>query len=415
VGSGLVLFIASFLFRFFYIVVFLEPEQYVKNLGLQSDYRALGFLSGNGVYHAQAWSSFYLFDAFVYKILAAFKIFPVFGGDGLLDQRVWAVVLVNIFFGSLSVLFFYRLSQKILSKKASFAASLFLSAYYPLVYLNSLNVPESLFSFLIIAALLILSEKKPADKKYFILGAILGFSYAVKPIIFCFVVLTVLYIFFSDRQKTAGIKKSVLMLFSFAIVVVSISGINYRVGNPKIFGVESNKAVNFAMAQCEIKKAKYAKNKDTFWFSPPAFWGSEKPEKTFDQPFSNELYYYQIGLNCIQKNPWQILRNFQHVANVFDSVFYPEFPNSYQHYVLLAFSKSLNIIFFLFFLIYPFWENDGEKRRIYKLHLLLLLGLFASVYIASPGEERYLVPFFFALLLFGTAGGLKFKEKMASV
>jgi len=51
-------------------------------------------------------------------------------------------------------------------------------------------------------------------------------------------------------------------------------------------------------------------------------------------------------------------------------------------------------------------ERPRQALRTYWLLAGLLASMLLAVYAANPGEERYLVPYFFALVLYGVPGVL---------
>lgn len=179
----------------------------------------------------------------------------------------------------------------------------------------------------------------------------------------------------------------------------------------RLSSIGENGGVNFAIAQCELKKISYSTaDGDAFWFSPPVFWGSRKPEVKTNIPFSNQNYYYRMGWECLKKGSGNFERNLSHVKNVFASFFYPDFENSFWHKNLFMFWKTIGAGLSITLLIFPFVKMNQPQSRTRSLLILLFLSLLAAVFWENPGEERYLVPYFFILLISGivvTTEGLR--------
>lgn len=400
-SAELLLFFLTFSLRLSYIFIFFAPAKYLRFLPAQSNLRAIDLLNGKPVFFPDAWSSYYLIVALFYKF---FKFI------GLYEKKEMAIVTLNVFLGSLAVCFFYRLAKKIVSSRVAFIASLIMAVYYPLLYLNSLNLSENVFVFTLIASLYFLVTSKTFFANV-LSGLLLGISIICRPLLFSFFPFLLIWIL-SDSEKLSKRTLRFLTIATFALfIILGSSLLNFKVGRQKYFSLATNGGVNFALAQCEFKKLSYKYKNETFYFTPPALWQSKNRQVATNVPFYNQLYYYRMGLECLKKNPEQLLQNTLHIKNLFSSLFYPSFANIPNHQINLLFWKIVSLIFLLLFIAYPYLENNRQKSRLYELFLGLIFSLFLSVYFLNMGEERYLAPYFFALNLFAVAAICKLLDR----
>ncbi|MFH1979206.1 MAG: hypothetical protein ABII97_02395, partial [Patescibacteria group bacterium] len=73
---------------------------------------------------------------------------------------------------------------------------------------------------------------------------------------------------------------------------------------------------------------------------------------------------------------------------------------------LLEFWRILSFpLLIVLFFLFPFLHKKGRKE--WLLGLLLLFSLWGSLYFSQPGEERYLIPYHFVLLVWGIPSAIK--------
>jgi len=380
-----ILFLVTIIVRGIIVFYLLEPNSYLKWLPFQNDRRGLDLAAGRVVNHPEAWSSYYLFLGGLYALLK-----PV----GLIDYRIQIIVGLNVFLGAMAVIVFYRILKIFVNRKISFIGGIIFSVYYPAIYLNSLIMSENLFSFTLISAVLLLTGK-PTSKRLVTAGSLLGISMVIRPLLLAFLPLLGMWMW---RQKI----KTVFMPIIVIIILVSV--VNSRIGKTpwRLTSVVENGGVNFAIAQCEFKKINYSTaDGDAFWFSPPVFWGTNRPEIKTDIPFSNQRYYYRMGWECLKREPARLGYNLIHIKNVFMSTFYPNFVNYVWHRNMFIFWKAIGVGLSITLLIFPFVKMNQSQSRVRSLLILLFLSLILAVFWENPGEERYLAPYFFILLISG--------------
>lgn len=388
------LFLLTIVVRGIVVFYLLEPTSYLRWLPFQNDRRGLDVAAGRVVSHPNAWSSYYLFLGGLYAVLKP---------AGLIDYRIQIIVGLNTLLGAVAVIGFYRILKIFVDRKISFIGGVIFSVYYPAIYLNSMIMSENLFSLTLILGILLLLVK-PTPKKLAAAGCLLGISAIIRPILLAFFPILGWWLLRQTKREWLSLKSLVLVFFPIVGIVVSVSVVNSRMGNTpwRLLSVGENSGVNFAIAQCELKKISYSTaSDDSFWFSPPVFWKTNRPEIKTGIPFSNQGYYYRMGWECLKREPANLGRNLIHIKNVFASVFYPDLVNSLWHKSLFLFWKAIGVSLSITLLIFPFVKMNQPQSRARSLLILLFLSLLAVVFWENPGEERYLVPYFFILLISG--------------
>jgi len=383
---SLFIFVFSVFIRGNIIFLLLRPTEYLRWLPAQNVFRAETVLIEESVFFPDAWSSYYLFLALFYKLLRFF---------GLYIYKTQALVILNIFLTGLAFVFFYQLAKTATGKIKAFLITLFSVVYYPLIYINALNLSENFFFFFLLFGLFLIVCTK--NKVSFVAaGFLLGFAAVNRPIfLFFFPFLLAWFVVF---------KKGVDVVASVFIPIVSVlfffAFINQWVGQYQHLPlINSNAGVNFAIAQCELKKIRYQTGSEQFWFQPPAYFDKKGKTVNTTVPFYNQSYYFKMGLNCLKNNPRQLLTNLLHIKNVFHSKMYPDFVKERWHRALFLVWKVIGVVLTFFFFAYL--PPVKKKNSLYWLFFGLLVSLFVGVYLGNIGEERYLIPYFFTVSLFG--------------
>lgn len=396
----IIVFIFTILLRVIYVYFNYDPVIFNKFLPFQFDNKALILVSGGKVDNPTAWGSYYLFISFYYFLLRVFN---------LLEYRLIFVVMMNIFLAGISVCIYYKINQIILSNKKYllFFSSLIFSLYYPFIYINTLNISENIFIplFLLFFYINLRNYKNVS----MVSGILLGLMLVLRPIILTFIPFYLFWIFFFKKEfKIFFYIKLILSIF---VIVFFISLINSYFDKDNKVTFSESSGVNFALSWCSYKKITYEYNGERYWFSPPVFWNDNlKGEVVFNIPFSNQLFYYNLGFECLKNNPSKLLTNINNIVNIFSSNFYPNFINSSWHIYLINFWKYLLLLLVPLFFLYFFVEKNISQKHNWFLALFAILSLYVSVYLGNPGEERYLIPYYFIFLLWSIATLYKGKK-----
>ena len=164
--------------------------------------------------------------------------------------------------------------------------------------------------------------------------------------------------------------------------------------------ISSNGGVAFAMLWCDAKSIQFNKNGYYFGFGPPA--NIDYPESkriSTTVPFENQKFYYQMGINCIKEKPERLISNFSSVVKLFNSHLFPTIGNvKYWETFRSIFRLLTNILFFIglasFFGILGRWiKFEKTNKKYFYFIALIVLSVPLTVYLLSPGEERYFMPY----------------------
>ncbi|MDX1917848.1 MAG: hypothetical protein SFT81_01715 [Candidatus Caenarcaniphilales bacterium] len=366
------------------------------------DRRALAIVEGKKVFYLTGWASYPLFLALFYKLLKFLN---------LISERFYWTGVLNASLGSISA---YLLAQIM---KQLFPGRLILSAcigflyilYYPAIYFSALNLSENFFTPLFMALIwfVILYQAKPDWKLGLITGLLSGIAVAIRPLLLSFLPLLILWLAFPWKKKLYLTSTQFVPAFLVSIlsILLGVSFINSKIDFKGNFNFSGNSGINATLAWCEPSKISYhAPDGSSFWFRPPVFKNDRKnyPEMRTAVPFERADYYYMLAWNCIKQKPSRLISNLGHSLNIFEGYFYPDFDVWEAHGGIIKFWKFLTLLFLAFMLVYPWLDPEGLRN--WCLGIFILFSLVAVVYLSNPGEERYLAPYHFVLLIWGVRG-----------
>jgi 4-amino-4-deoxy-L-arabinose transferase-like glycosyltransferase len=398
---GLLFSLISFLLRFIYLIILQSNlNDFVKWMPQEHHQRAIKLLSEGQVFYANAWGSFYLFLAGLYAMFDFLN----------LKNQLYALVISNIILTSIAVYIFFLLAVKLFNQTQAVISTLLLIIYFPLIYFNGLIANENIFLLLLIGGMyyLYLSTKSTKLKPFLIAGLLIGLATSIRSILTPFIPLACLWLVKTNSKKI--LKGLLIFILGLVIPIIIFLSLNYRFSKQHQFQLSGSTGINFAITQCHYKKVTYLTDSgETFWFSPPNHHSTSLKELTTTIPFYQQPHYFKLGFNCLINHPANLYQNSQNIFNLFDSVLYPDFNMSPFKNQLYNFSKNIVVISFILFLLYPL---TTKPKSFYWLCSLLILSLFTSIYLANPGEERYLVPFAWVFFLFAPQAILNLKEKL---
>lgn len=388
-----ILLIVLSIIRILYVATYSRGAESIKWLPYEYHSRAVSFLSGHPISYPDAWGSFYIILAGFYKLI---------DGLGFSSTRITIFALFQAILGCLSVYIFFLLAKKLFSQKIAVFGSIIFALYYPLIYLHTLILSESVYTFLLLLFAYTVIRDKFKAKHHILIGLLAGLLVITRPIFLAFIPFFALwYIFRIFGKRKKDLYLMILALLIFIEIIFSTAIINYIIGKQKQFSFGGNMAVNMVMNWCKIKKLQYRLTTgEKHWFSPPAYWNSPNlKERTTNISFYDQKYYLQTAFNCLSQNPKYLVENFGNIIRLYNSIFYPEIYPPVWHKYFISFWKGISVVFTLLFFIFPLLFSKKEKKY-YWFFFFLLISLYLAVYAANPGEERYLVPYFFILVLY---------------
>lgn len=387
--------LASLLIRIYYVFYCCDYKTYLfSDMGGYWN-RAVSKFNGDN-FSMMQWTSwapffhFYLF--FIFKIAYFFNF-----------KNNWLeiVISLNIVLAVISVICFYFLANHVLeNKKLSLLATLFYGFSYPLIYLNALVMSENFAIPVLVISVFLLFYSKDNIGLMFLSGLFLGLSVAARPALGVVALFYFLYIVLLNKLSVKSIINGVIFVAGFLLVIflllVEINYISY--GQQR--SLSGNSGVNFFIQQCKPRIVKSSSMGINTNIASVNYISDYKLEEFLtDHPMHDQKYFYELGLDCIKKNPniW--------IENLFEfekMLFGPLFPEASTAKGFKIFIKISNyLIFFMIlsfgFLYYLFKEYKTDRKKIlFLLSIPLSIMLVSYFYVA---EQRYLFPAYFAIYL----------------
>ncbi|KYG62185.1 hypothetical protein AZI85_08315 [Bdellovibrio bacteriovorus] len=355
-------------------------------MAFRFDERALAVVSGEVFGNFAAWGSYPVWLALIYKILDTI---------GLLEYRLSLLYWLNQSFGLGTAYLVYRFLRHlhVASPWQNWVLGLFLLLNPMQIYLNSLNISESLFQFLTVLALGLYFEvfKVSSWTRHLGIFVLLGISFALRNIILPFLLLFSFYaLTFPIEAKRMSRKQS---LVGFALMVFLLAGLsllNSRFDRQGTASLNLNRGANIAQAWCQAPTLDFKNEQNSFWFRPPSFWSLRETRSLFlENDFRDTFYYVQTAKACVQERPWVAALQSRSLLNIFDGPFYPD-PMKGR---MTTLSKIFSGLYLLIFLCTLFYISQILSNPITRLFLLFILCQCAAVFFSNPGEARFIYSF----------------------
>jgi 4-amino-4-deoxy-L-arabinose transferase-like glycosyltransferase len=378
----------GFCFRLFYIFTSTTPGMYLWSDPGGYDLRALKMASGQFVSGSTYWPPFFhIFLSLIYLPLRWL---------GLTSLRISIDVILFSIFYLIAFWCVYKIVEKLFSKKIGLIVLGIMILWYPFIFLNYLIMSENLFFLLLFLGLYLLIVKPIKPSTGIWLGLLWGSAFLCRPI-FAFVI--PFFLIWAFHYK---INRKTLLLFGLVVgfMVLLMMGFNSWYTGGAERSISSNGGVGFAMLWCDAKSLEFSANNSSYGLGPPANIDYPESSRIFTKvPFENQKYYYNLGINCINSNPWWILNGLSSVSKVFYSHLFPTIGNVSGWEELRVFFRNLTLVLFLLNIItfIGILSNRVKVDEIFKKYFyfffLILFSLLIAVFLQGTGEERYLIPY----------------------
>jgi 4-amino-4-deoxy-L-arabinose transferase-like glycosyltransferase len=331
---------------------------------------------------------FHIFLSFIYRPLIWL---------GLEAWRIKIDIVIFALFYMVAFWCIYQIAKKLFSWKTALTVLLILILWYPFIFLNYLVMSENLFFVLMFLGLYIIVVRSQDPLNGFAAGILWGLAAATRPIFAPAIALFFLWAFFTKTNK----KYLFCFIISVGVVLASMMAFNLYYTNGEEKSISSNGGAAFATLWCQTKSIQFNGPGYFYWFAPPANEACPESSRVFTNvPFTNQQYYYEMGLGCVTKNPQGILQiASSSVIKNFDSQLFPTTSNVPYWQGLRILFKILTInllIAGLMSLTAIFFDLGGIKKEYKKyffLFAIIVLSLLATTFIQSVGEERYIIPY----------------------
>ena len=386
----------SFTVKAAYILVLTEPQSYiVSDMGIY-DRHAIQTLKGERMWEPTHWSPAYtLFLAAVYYFLKLV---------GLFEHRLLLMPVLNCLMSSVSVFFVYQTAKRLSNADSALLTAAIYAFFYPITYVNIFLLSENLqmplltgFLYLVICKL----DKKMSG--HILAGLLLGTAVVVKPLLLLYMPVYVIWYAYHTRSY----RQLTVFAGAFLLVLFLQAAYNYNLTGGKVLSISSSSGGSaFALSWCDLKTIRYRTPGGSWgWITPPAHLGYEADKVAVTNVgFSNQSYYYRMGLNCIEKNPPMLVWNLKQIWRLIDSRMFPVFNTVTGYKWLLYISKLFTYLVLLPFSLASYNLLKKDDRKYFHLLAALIASFFASVYLQAVGGERYFVPYQVAFIILGGIG-----------
>lgn len=392
----------TFLFRWLFVHFLTSPLEYHRWLPARFDDRARAFVTGQDMFMIDAWGVYYIILGLKYKL------FDFLG----IPESGWieSAILLNIVISSLSAILIFLIASRLFGLVVATVSVTLYAIYIPGLFFNTITVAETFYEFLLILFLFFVLQKNIIWLRAVLLGLILGMIVVTRTIALPFLVLSLIWLSWKlYLQKKSFWYAKVAVVTLLIVLPVLVFGMTNKSFNQRnSFSLSSSLGANLVLTYCELRRVDFQHQDGSFWFSPPVMWGTPRPAVQHDEPFYNTRFYAQKAWSCIGENPQVFVFNLANINNVFDSKFYP-YPteNSFWQFEnLLILSKVWLWISLALFMFYPLLNRSQNTKvdiKSYSLFYALVASLLFSVYLANPGEERYIVPYAWVLMMYAVA------------
>ena len=405
--------IASFIIRFGYIFYNTDYKNYLfSDMGGYWD-RANGTYNGDifSMYQWTSWATFFhMYLIFIFKILAFLN---------MSDQKLEVILFLNICYSVLSVYFVFLIANKLLKENLiTLIVTLVYAFTYPLIYYNSLVLSENLSIPLLIISTYFLFAYHESSPIMFINGLLLGLAIGFRPALGLLGLPYFIYLLHVEGRSTKALIKGLLFTAGvFSVILLIILENNY-ISHGELKSLAGNSGVNFFIAQCKPSVVKSFYKEINIYIASPIFVRSgEMGEFTTDHPMHDQKYFFNLGMECIKKNPWMLVTNLKYYKGMFFGPLFPSIPSAggfdslikLSNWFIFLISTGAGLMYFLI------------KKKIFESKEILFLSsiplvLIATMYFFSI-EQRYFFPalfYVYMMLAFIILNRQKIKEYITS-
>lgn len=301
-----------------------------------------------------------------------------------------------------TVVLIYLIVRERFGALAGAFSALISASYIPLAGFATFHMAENAYAFLITLFLWLMMKTLKHEKLsgYFAMGLLLALAFYFKGNHAFFIPILGLWLLYRERHHftRAFVKVSVMAIGCLLIVVPHMAWTWKHYGKPQLGPTAG--ALNFIEGKCPSKDN--ADSSGARWMSPLFHFTNERTFKQWDQPFTNQGYFWKEGMKCVAENPAVLASSFRYIyylawgnplwpiiSNPTKELYYPW--ENFFYYALLPLSL-------LGLLVLRKSEEPFNKATV-----LLMLSLFLTVWFFKS-ENRFRVPFDALLISWGSLG-----------
>lgn len=351
---------AAFFVRFFYFLTLGEELEFPDSA--RYDRLARGIVAGEG-----------------YQTTSTAPLYPLFlaGVYGAFGHSFFAVRTAQALIECASVLMVFLLARGAFGGRAGLAAAGIFAVYPFFIFFSGLVLTETLFIFLLLALIYHLKRwvSMPSAGSAAVCGFIGGAAILIKPVIFYFIPLVLLfYIIFKREKRIPLLKSSALIILLVPLAASPWAAYNYiEHGTPKLFPSSS-----VTLYESLHPGATGGPGKEFIQ------WTDEM--KRMDEA-EIERYFRREALKFIAENPGRTLQ----LAFIKQARFWSPVPN-FPKYRNIKYG-AIGLVSYMPVLFLALWLVVSEKKRWKSFsHLCLPVIYFALLHTVILGSIRYRLP-----------------------
>ena len=349
--------------------------------------RALDRLNGKEFIESQflAWPPWY------HIILAdLFKILNFFGLGALI--RLETALTLNLILFACSVYALHRACIKCFDHQQGYAlAVICLYAFgFPAWYFNAFLLSENFATplFVIAGCLVYYRGSWPS-----LVAAALLFAVAsiVRPAIAPYGLAFVIGFLVQYRLSIQFILRSA----AFSILFFMVVGLGMlevsRISHGKVSGLSANGGLDFFIANSDIYKVNLNyRGWHNMIIVPAMSWRPENGVFETTTPYFEQDFYYSLGWNSLQQDPYRFVKNIAHIKNLFFSDMLPSRTDAPGFEFFRGKWDTLKFLMFLSCgLFFWIWRDLSKHDKPFFAFMFSTVGITMLVSYVFTGEPRY--------------------------
>lgn len=271
---------------------------------------------------------------------------------------------------------------------------------FPSLYFHAFLLPDNLAASLMVMAIAAIVCLR-GWKAPVIAALLFGFATIIRPSIGPYGLAFVLFYFMQWRFSYAFIARAAVFSAVFFILIAGAAAEVSRVSNGKVTGISISGGLDFFIANSRYHRVDL--NYDgwhNFVVVPAVSFQPENGRFYSKTPYYEQGYYYELGWEFIKHNPERLLKNFEHVTDLFFADMLPSKPEAPGYSFFRPVWDGFKFIMLLSMVLY-LWLWRGVEKEHWPLLAFLLstIGLTMLVSYLFTGEPRYTYSIIFVFYL----------------
>lgn len=296
-------------------------------------------------------------------------------------------------------LFIFLVALEYFGLLAAFISLVLATLHLPQLSFASFHLAECSYIFLVTLSLWWILKTLQTNKiwMFFVSGVLLMLSFYFKGTHAFFVPIFALWILFRKKNSTkqAWQQVAALAVGCCVVMIPQLMWTSYAYG--KAMPGPSSGALNFVEGKCPWKDNRDIEGNS--WMSPLFMQIGEIPLRKFwNRPFTDDAFFWKVGLECVQQNPSVMLTSVRYIYYLFlgndpwplsSHVKYAGIYESWTPFYYFVFLPLSLLGLILFY---------RQNREVSMIFILMMLSVFLMVYVFKS-ENRFRIPFDGILIL----------------